>query len=416
MTPIQLLQKLPLAINRLLTLYHNPSSASLPFTTTTCNERNTTHAWLSTPLTLWPAFHQRLTSRIPTSPHQIHNTHTHSQAAPPPSHITPLRFYPVPTAAHQRTPLQDATTQTVTPWVSVLDNPLTPPGLNQSQQTTPRPDTHHRHVQTDINAIVKYPSFASVLASQEADQPTSSTPTTNTPHTTSPNPASAANKQPHERWQYVNLIPTPTITIPEHPDTTQAFPSPIGGTPRHKRSKTPPRSATPTRTRQPDPRSGSPIPTRTAPHPAPQQHPPTVQPLPKRPPPSLPQAHQPPVTNNPLQPVPPAQGPFSKGSLSPRPPLRHPHTLRPHQHTHGHRTTKYQHNHSPQQRRHLHPQHLSPTLPHLPQWPQSVLPYTSTRRGAPCPYTSKSTILRTIPGTPTTTDRAAAFSLATYAA
>ena len=247
--------------------------------------------------------------------------HPHSQTAPSPSHISPLRFYPIPTAAHRQTTLQDATAQTFEPWVSVLDNPLTPPGFNQSQQTTPRPDTHHRHVQTDIHAIVQLPSFAGILASHDADQPASSTPTTNIAHTASPNPTSATNKQPHDRWQYVNLIPTPTVTIPEHPHTTPAFPSPIGGTPRHRRSKTPPRSATPTRTRQPDPRTGSPIPSRTAPPPAPQQYPPTVHPLPKRPPPSLHQAHQLPATSDPLQPVPPATGwpNFQGGSFTPTP-------------------------------------------------------------------------------------------------
>ena len=320
-TPIghqPLTDTLPQPIQRIIAIYHNNVQRAQHHTRLALNAIDTLARFP-------PAAY--FTDPNLTTPDPQH-THTHSQAAPPPSHITPLRFYPVPTAAHQRTPLQDATTQTVTPWVSILDNPLTPPGFKQSQQTTPRADTYHRHVQTDINAIVQYPSFASVLASQEADQPTSSTPTTNTPHTTSPNPTSAANKQPHERWQYVNLIPTPTITIPEHPDTTQAFPSPIGGTPRHKRSKTPPRSATPTRTRQPDPRSGSPIPTRTAPHPAPQQCPPTVQPLPKRPPPSLPQAHQPPVTNNPLQPVPPATGwPIFQGaSFTPTPSAAPPHS------------------------------------------------------------------------------------------
>ena len=76
----------------------------------------------------------------------------------------------------------------------------------------------------------------------------------------------------------------------------------IGGTPRTKRSKTPPRSTTPTRTRQPDPRSGSPIPTPTAPRSTPQQFLPTVQPLPKHPPPALRSTQQAPAINQPLQP------------------------------------------------------------------------------------------------------------------
>ena len=222
----------------------------------------------------------------------------HSQADPSPSCIPPLRFYPIPTAAARQTTIQEAAAQTYPSSVSILENPLTPPGLNQSQQTTPRPHTHHRHIQTDIHAIVQLPSFAGILPPHAANQPALPLPTW-------PNPTSATNKQPHDRWQYVNLIPTPTVTLPEHPHTTPAFPSPIGGTPRNRRSKTPPRSTTPARTRQPDPRTGSPIPYRTAPPPAPQQSPFTVHPLPKRPPPSLHQAQQPPATSEPLQPVPP---------------------------------------------------------------------------------------------------------------
>ena len=254
-----------------------------------------------------------------------------SQADPSPSCIPPLRFYPVPTAAARHTTIQDAATQTSLFSVSILENPLTPPGLNQSQQTTPRPHTHHRHIQTDIHAIVQLPSFAGILPPRDANQPDSSTPTTNMPHTTSPNPTSATNKQPHDRWQYVNLIPTPTVTLPEHQHTTPAFPSPIGGTPRNRRSKTPPRSTTPTRTRQPDPRTGSPIPYRTAPPPAPQQSSFTVHPLPKRPPPSLHQAQQPPATSEPLQPVPPATGwpNFQGGSYTPTPSTAPPHTTAP---------------------------------------------------------------------------------------
>ena len=71
------LPKLPSAINPSLTHFHLLSSVSLPFTTTTYNERKTTHAWLSMPLTLWPAFHQRPTSRIPTSAHKPPHIHTH---------------------------------------------------------------------------------------------------------------------------------------------------------------------------------------------------------------------------------------------------------------------------------------------------------------------------------------------------
>ena len=252
--------------------------------------------------------------------------HINPHAASPPSNITPLRRYPLPTASSSNTDIQHAATQTTSPWVSVLDTHITAPSFHQSQQTTPRPDTHSRHAQTDINAIVHYPAFAGIPATPHTEQYTSSNTTANIPSTTSPTLTAAANKQPHERWQYVNLISTPTVNTPAQPEHTLDFPSPIGGTPRHRRSKTPPRSTTPTRTRQPDPRSGSPVPTPTsAPRPAPQQFLPTVQPLPKHPPPALHSAHQTPSTTNPLQPVPPATGwPVFQGAATNQTPVSAP--------------------------------------------------------------------------------------------
>ena len=192
---------------------------------------------------------------------------------------------------------------------------------NHSKPPLDHTHTHQRHIQTDIHAIVQLPSFAGIMPTPEANQPDSSLPTTSMAPTASPNPTSAANKQPHDRWQYVNLIPTPTVTLPEQPYTPPTFPSPIGGTPRNRRSKTPPRATTPTRARQPDPRTGSPTPHRTAPTPTSQPYHATVHPLPKRPPPSLYQAQQPPATTEPLQPVPPATGwpCFQGGSYTPTP-------------------------------------------------------------------------------------------------
>ena len=166
------------------------------------------------------------------------------------------------------------------------------------------------------------------MPTPEANQPDSPLPTTSMAPTASPNPTSAANKQPHDRWQYVNLIPTPTVTLPEQPYTPPQFPSPIGGTPRNRRSKTPPRATTPTRTRQQDPRTGSPTPHRTAPTTTSQQYHTTVRPLPKRPPPSLYQA-QPAATTEPLQPVPPATGCFQGGSYTPTPTEAPPQTSAP---------------------------------------------------------------------------------------
>ena len=269
------------------------------------------------------------------------------------------------------------------PWMSVLDSPFTAPHFHQSQQTTPRPAIHHRHTQTDINGIVHLPAFAGIMATPPPEQSASSNTTANIPSTTSPSFTAAANKQPHERWQYVNLIPTPTVTTPTHPELTQDFPSPIGGTPRNKRSKTPPRSTTPTRTRQPDPRSGSPVPTRTAPRPTPQQFLPTVQPLPKHPPPTLLPTHQAPAINQPLPSLQPQDGPSSRERQpNQHRPQHHPRP-RPRRYTHGHPTILYNH-HS---RRQLHwlqntPRHLQP--PH--RLPQSCIPChkgITTRRGAP---------------------------------
>ena len=248
-----------------------------------------------------------------------------------PSSTAPLRFCPVPTAAARHTTVQDVATQTLPPSISILDNPPSTLRFNESQQTTPRPHTHHRHIQTDIHAIVQLPAFASITPTPPTNQPDSSTSTTGMPYTPSPNPTSAANRQPHDRWQYTNLIPTPLVTLPEQPQQPPTFPSPIGGTPRNRRSKTPPRSTTPNRTRQQDPRRGSPTPHRSAPPPTPQQYHATVNPLPKRPPPSLYQAQQATSSSEPLQPVPPATGwPTLHGeSYTPTPSAAPPHTSAP---------------------------------------------------------------------------------------
>ena len=104
-------------------------------------------------------------------------------------------------------------------------------------------------------------------------------------------------------------------------------------------------------------------------------------------------------------------GPTSKGVRSPRPHQQHRPTLRPHLRIPGQHTTMYPHSSNIPQHRHLQALHLPPILPHLLQLLCStLLPQRLTRRGAPCLYISKTTILRLIPGTPTITDRAAAAS------
>ena len=85
---------------------------------------------------------------------------------------------------------------------------------------------------------------------------------------------------------------------PPPPALPSDFTAPIGGTPRRARSKTPPRSSTPQRTRftqgcHPDPRYGSPVPqsrsTTFLPPQQPTQPSPAAFGQPKRPPPPLPQ-------------------------------------------------------------------------------------------------------------------------------
>ena len=144
-----------------------------------------------------------------------------------PIHIPPIRRYPLPTASNTGNVVQHVSTQTSSPWVSVLDTHLTPPTVHQSQQTTPPPATHSRHIQTDINAIVYYPAFTGIPASPHTEQPTSSDTTTNISGTTSPTPTAAANKQPYERWQYVNLIPTPTVTFQHTKNNLSTFLPPL---------------------------------------------------------------------------------------------------------------------------------------------------------------------------------------------
>ena len=106
--------------------------------------------------------------------------------------------------------------------------------------------------------------------------------------------ASLSNKQPNTdptQWQYANFIPTPPVDQIPLPAGPSDFTSPIGGTPRSSRSKTPPRSTTPQRTRfsqgrsaaQTDIRRGSPVPqpraTASTPFlPQPSHPPPTQQP------------------------------------------------------------------------------------------------------------------------------------------
>lgn len=274
-TPIghePLTDTLPPAIQRIISIYHNNLQRAQYHTRTALNTLD-------------------VLARFPPSAYftdsQLFPEQHPSQSPPDPSAIP--RRYPLPTTTGSGNTFQHASTQTNPNWVSVLDNPIQAPNLDQSQQTTPRPTTQPRHVQTDIHGIVMLPAFAAAPTSSSADQAPSGAAST-VFDTATPTPTAAANKQPHEHWQYVNLIPTPIVTPSPAPDHSFDFTSAIGGTPRNRRrSQTPPRTTTPPRVRFPDPRTGSPIPKpRASPHSVPPPQPaPTVQPLPKRPPPTL---------------------------------------------------------------------------------------------------------------------------------
>ena len=240
-TPIghqPLTDTLPPPVQRLIAIYHNNVQRIQSHTRLALNAIDTMARFPPAAYFLDP----NLTAQTSTS--------THTETDHPPSSTSPLRFYPIPTATTRTTTLQDVATQTPPPSESILANPLPPLLMHESQQTTPRATprtaTHHRHVQTDIHAIVQLPSFAGLIPTADSNQSATSPPAaSSTLPTASPNPTSATNKQPHDRWQYVNLIPTPPVTLPEQPHTPPTFPSPIGGTPRNRRSKTPPRTTTP---------------------------------------------------------------------------------------------------------------------------------------------------------------------------
>ena len=261
-TPIghqPLTDTLPPPVQRLIAIYHNNVQRIQSHTRLALNAIDTMARFPPAAYFLDP----NLTAQTSTS--------THTETDHPPSSTSPLRFYPIPTATTRTTTLQDVATQTPPPSESILANPLPPLLMHESQQTTPRATprtaTHHRHIQTDIHAIVQLPSFAGLIPTADSNQ-----------SATSPPAASST-----------------------------------------------PRTTTPTRTRQPDPRTGSPTPHGSASG-INRHATTTVHPLPKRPPPSLSQALQQHSTTEPLQPVPPATGwpCFQGGSYTPAPSVAPP--------------------------------------------------------------------------------------------
>ena len=240
-TPIghqPLTDTLPPPVQRLIAIYHNNVQRIQSHTRLALNAIDTMARFPPAAYFLDP----NLTAQTSTS--------THTETDHPPSSTSPLRFYPIPTATTRTTTLQDVATQTPPPSESILANPLPPLLMHESQQTTPRATpraaTHHRHIQTDIHAIVQLPSFAGLIPTADSNQSATPPPAaSSTLPTASPNPTSATNKQPHDRWQYVNLIPhllslcrnSPTLHLHFHPPSAAHHAT---GVPRHLLAPLPP--------------------------------------------------------------------------------------------------------------------------------------------------------------------------------
>ena len=248
----------------------------------------------------------------------------------------------------QTTPTHFTTHQT-----QQTDIMITPPNFDEEQQTTPRLDNCHTPTQTDVHAIVRYPSFTAPKAVTAGSIPTSPS----TPPETAANPpniTSAANKQPNpDHWQYAELIPGPAVDNPPPPALASDYTGPIGGTPRRARSKTPLRSTTPpctrfTHGRHSDPRCGSPVAKSSSATFLPPQQP--AQPSavafgqPKRPPPPLPQQQPTPPTVQATTP-PPNWWPTTP------PPTQAPHSCPPPQAFYGQVTHPWPAYYQPQQPR-----------------------------------------------------------------
>ena len=390
-TPIghqPLTDTLPPPVQRLIAIYHNNVQRAQNHTRLALNAIDT--------LARFPPAAYFTDPNLGTQA----SPHPHTQADPLPSSIPPLRFYPIPTAAARHTTVQDAATQTFPPSVSIMANPLQPLLLHESQQTTPRPHTHT--TATFRRASMPLSSFLLLPASCQHRKPTNRTPPFPPP----------AWLLPHHPTPHQPL--TSNLTIDGNTSTSFPLPQlPCRNNHTHHRnflppSGAPPHATTPTRTRQPDPRTGSPTPHRTAPTTTSQQYHATVRPLPKRPPPSLYQAQQLAAATEPLQPVPPATGwpCFQGGSYTPTPSEAPPQTSAPPTHpwpAHYQVPTQQQPPLIPIQ---VGSSALAPPSPVVMLHP----PTTGVDQQGPCLSPTKITILARIRGTRTTTEHAAADS------
>ena len=243
-------------------------------------------------------------------------------------------------ASAQTTPTTSHAQSTQTDFITLL--------FHEEQQTTPDPDLgsaatqtdhslSHATAQTDLHSMVLAPAFATPNQHHTPTAPTTTADSTPA-QTAAPPPTDAtslSNKQPNAdpaHWQYANFIPTPPVDQIPPPAGPADFVSPIGGTPRSSRSKTPPRSTTPHRTRfsqgrsatQTDIRRGSPAPQPRATSSIP------FLPQPSQPPPTQPPAyHAPQMTAAPpashyTTPPPPVQLPHASPTPSASiPPVTH---------------------------------------------------------------------------------------------
>ena len=112
----------------------------------------------------------------------------------PPAVRHHLPTFPPQTLVLPHTSTQTTPTHFTTNQIQQTDFEITPLLFHEEQQTTPRPDTCHTPTQTDIHAIVRYPSFAAPKAVTAGSIPTS--PSTPPEPTAAPPNTSAANKQP----------------------------------------------------------------------------------------------------------------------------------------------------------------------------------------------------------------------------
>ena len=154
-TPIghqPLTDTLPQPIQRIIAIYHNNLQRAQHHTRLALNAIDT--------LARFPPAAYFTDPNLLTPDPQ----HNQPQAAPPPSHITPLRFYPLPTASSSHATLQDATTDSLTmglrfghPFHSPRFQSITTDHPTTRYSQPPRTDRHQRYC--PIPRVREHPSL-----------------------------------------------------------------------------------------------------------------------------------------------------------------------------------------------------------------------------------------------------------------